>query len=62
MEEFPFPFSESQDELFAIIEDFDKEKYYDDLNDFLCNKLELKNNGNSSKCVSDRILSVINKK
>ncbi len=62
MEEFPFPFSESQEELFAIIEDFDKEKYYDDLNDFLNNMLKLKNNGNSSKSVSDRILNVINKK
>ena len=62
MEEFPFPFSESQDELFSIIRDFDNKKYYDDLDDFLYKTLELKNNGNSSKCVCNRILKVINKK
>ena len=62
MEEFPFPFSESQDELFSIIRDFDNKKYYDDLDEFLYKTLELKNNGKSSKCVCDRILKVINKK
>ncbi len=59
MEDLPFPFSESQNELFSIIRDFDEDKYISDLNNFLYNKLELKNNGNSAKCVCDRILKEI---